>query len=406
MKDQKEVIVNLSFYNKSTRPTIFIINRLSGPQFGDQCLAYLYKIFNPIQIIDLIDEGLVILDLFLEVKNLQVVIAGGDGTIASISDHIIEKKPKDNEIKIIPMPLGTGNDMSRTCGWGSEVSSKQTLINFLTQLESNNALTYIDRWKVTIEVFEKQLDVGNGKKTIDYMYLYMGLGLDAKCVYFFNYYRKKFPQMFKSRIGNKFIYTNIGASDLPPFLKTHNFKRNVSIYANNSETKLPLPEPECIIFQNVDYWGGGCHDLWDNHSADNPEIDTPSNFDHSNSKKSENRVRLDSFNEGDLIRDRFKKRERIMSLDVENLESSNDFVKQNHSDKKLEVVGFRSSLHIGRTHINMDKPNRIGQASCYCIEGKTDKNSLYMHIDGEARKIKGAYRIKVRHADQVPFGTC
>ena len=66
MKDKSPVTVSLRLVgNKEKRfPTIFIINRLSGPQFGDKALEFLYQYFNPIQIIDLIDEGLHVLDLF------------------------------------------------------------------------------------------------------------------------------------------------------------------------------------------------------------------------------------------------------------------------------------------------------------------------------------------------------
>ena len=61
MVDKTKVHVDVKLDPKSSskrRPTIFIINRLSGPQFGDAALEYLYLYFNPIQVIDLIDEGL------------------------------------------------------------------------------------------------------------------------------------------------------------------------------------------------------------------------------------------------------------------------------------------------------------------------------------------------------------
>jgi hypothetical protein len=127
MVDKTKVHVDVKIDSKSSskrRPTIFIINRLSGPQFGDTALEYLYLYFNPIQVIDLIDEGLGVLDLFLHVKNLQVVVGGGDGTIASIATHIISKKPKENDVRVVPMPFGTGNDLSCACGWGKEVSTQ------------------------------------------------------------------------------------------------------------------------------------------------------------------------------------------------------------------------------------------------------------------------------------------
>lgn len=46
------------------------------------------------------------------------------------------------------------------------------------------------------------------------MYNYFSIGLDAKYCLEFHNLRAKKPHLFKSRIGNKFIYTNMGIGDL------------------------------------------------------------------------------------------------------------------------------------------------------------------------------------------------
>lgn len=45
------------------------------------------------------------------------------------------------------------------------------------------------------------------------MYNYFGIGLDAKFCNDFHNLRNRNPRLFKSRIGNKFIYGHMGLND-------------------------------------------------------------------------------------------------------------------------------------------------------------------------------------------------
>jgi diacylglycerol kinase (ATP) len=59
------------------------------------------------------------LKLFVKVPNIFFVIAGGDGTICSVLNYIktIPEWSMVNPPAAI-LPLGTGNDLSRSLGWG------------------------------------------------------------------------------------------------------------------------------------------------------------------------------------------------------------------------------------------------------------------------------------------------
>lgn len=46
------------------------------------------------------------------------------------------------------------------------------------------------------------------------MFNYCSLGLDAKMCMGFHELRKTHPHLFKSQVGNKFIYTKLGANHL------------------------------------------------------------------------------------------------------------------------------------------------------------------------------------------------
>lgn len=74
-----------------------------------------YRYLNPIQVIDLIEEGLDRLKLFMHLTIL-IAVCGGDGTVTSVLNYIKDdiSNWKDNKIPPVAiLPLGTGNDLSR-----------------------------------------------------------------------------------------------------------------------------------------------------------------------------------------------------------------------------------------------------------------------------------------------------
>jgi len=93
-----------------------------------------YSLLNPIQVIDLIDEGLDRLKIFTDVANLQLVVGGGDGTVASVMNYL-----KSGEIKkwayknppVAVLPLGTGNDLGRCLGWGGGSEGAERVFSYL-----------------------------------------------------------------------------------------------------------------------------------------------------------------------------------------------------------------------------------------------------------------------------------
>lgn len=55
-------------------------------------LSVLIKIkisyLNPIQVINIIDDGLERLKVFSKLKDIKIIVAGGDGTIGSVLNYI------------------------------------------------------------------------------------------------------------------------------------------------------------------------------------------------------------------------------------------------------------------------------------------------------------------------------
>ena len=93
------------------------------------------------------DEGLSKLNLFLKLEKIKILVAGGDGTISTVIDHIKKNIPewKHKMPGIAILPLGTGNDLSRSLGWGGSIEDDD-LIKHLKMVQKNTILVELDRW--------------------------------------------------------------------------------------------------------------------------------------------------------------------------------------------------------------------------------------------------------------------
>lgn len=112
-KDTSDIKIALADEDKT--PIIAIVNKSSGGQVGVDILQSFYRYLNPIQVIDLLEEGLDKLKLFKNLKRIKIIVGGGDGTIGSVLTYMSEPQfLEDFKVKanLGVLPLGTGNDLS------------------------------------------------------------------------------------------------------------------------------------------------------------------------------------------------------------------------------------------------------------------------------------------------------
>ena len=115
------------------------------------------------------------------------------------------------------IPIGTGNDFSRSLGWGTETVrvSKQNFkdLSNLVKKWMNATIGFYDMWDVTVETFEggqiydvkNQQEIAREQTSFKKMFSnYVGLGLDARVVYTVE--RHRTPNAFL----NKVVYALIG----------------------------------------------------------------------------------------------------------------------------------------------------------------------------------------------------
>ncbi len=83
------------------------------------------------------------------------------------------------------------------------------------------------------------------------MYNYCSIGLDAKFCLGFHNMREKYPYLFKSRVGNKFIYGQLGMENLIT-KKNVNLGKNATLICD--DRVVELPDCENLIFLNISSW--------------------------------------------------------------------------------------------------------------------------------------------------------
>lgn len=82
---------------------------------GYYVYIYLYDLFNKTQK----ENGLSnTLNLSKVSKNLNIIICGGDGTVLWVVNEVLRVGVDASAVCFGIIPIGTGNDFSRSLGWG------------------------------------------------------------------------------------------------------------------------------------------------------------------------------------------------------------------------------------------------------------------------------------------------
>ncbi|VFQ87940.1 unnamed protein product [Cuscuta campestris] len=167
-------------------------------------------------------------------EKLKIVVAGGDGTVGWVLGCLGELHALGRE-PIPPtgvIPLGTGNDLSRSFGWGGSFpfNWRSTIKRVLDRVTSA-PLCHLDSWKLLItmpagEKMETPYSLKSAEDlTLDQdqringafpekqsyyqgvFYNYFSIGMDAQVAYGFHHLRNEKPYLAQGPISNKLIYS-------------------------------------------------------------------------------------------------------------------------------------------------------------------------------------------------------
>ncbi len=297
------------------------------------------------------------------------------------------------------LPLGTGNDLSRTLGWGSAYYGKP-IHAIMHKLSCANSVN-MDRWKVTFSPFEdqycqvngnetgrdtseddstdqekgkqridsdfstslkpelfsseeeeeeeKEIKIGIGKEVI--MNNYLSVGFDAEMVLGFHEMRLRNAELFNHVLVNKAWYATFAARNL--IHHTRPIKEVCSVRVDDVyDLKIPS-KVKSMTIMNLPTYGGS--DVWGISNS--------------------------------ILSEQWHSRYGKIYEDV----------RPSISDGKLEIVGMANVAHLGAIRTHICPGFRLAQAHKIDIRLL---EQLPLHIDGEPVLLPPC-KITIRFYDQV-----
>jgi len=351
------------------KPVVVFVNTRSGGQQGMKVLTEMQAYLHISQLVDLQREGPEAALRWWEKTTLRyrILVCGGDGSVGWVLGAL-----EQLDLSYIPplaiLPLGTGNDLARTFGWGGGYTGSSVLP--VLQQVGRAHVELLDRWTVACRSLDDKrpsfLPALPGqqpreRKTLT-MSNYFGIGVDAAVALDFHQMRERRPEWFWSRLVNKLWYFRSGA--MTWMGKTcANIGSKIDVICDGEAVDIPA-SLEGIIILNIPSFGGGT-DLWGR--AEDEETDQ----NDSDSDSTAPSVSSVNWNSGR---------------------------RQSMQDGQLEVVGVHGALQLGASQVGLYKAQRLAQGSSVKV---TNKVVLPMEVDGEPSWFAKDGVIEITHRGQA-----
>ncbi|KAM0930055.1 hypothetical protein ACQ4PT_001141 [Festuca glaucescens] len=373
-------------------PMVVFVNSKSGGRHGPELKLRLHELISEEQVFDLSDVkpsdfiryGLGCLERLAERGdncaknirgNLRIMVAGGDGTVGWVLGCLQEL----NMLKREPVPptgiipLGTGNDLARSFGWGGSFPFgwRSAVKRYLSKAGAA-PIVHLDSWQAVITMPEGQIDElphalkkvepadhlefnkENGiklpEKASSYkgvFYNYLSIGMDAQVAYGFHHLRNEKPYLAQGPVANKMIYAGYSCTQgwfctpctaSPQLRGLRNILRLYIKRANCSDwEQVQMPSSvRSLVILNLKNYSSGRHP-W-----------------------------------GDLKPDYLEKR---------------GFVEAHSDDGLVEIFGLKQGWHASFVLAELINAKHIAQAAAIKLEmrgGEWDR--AYVQMDGEPWK--------------------
>lgn len=161
--------------------------------------VFFYDLFNPVDKA----KGLETVKQYQVEYDMRVVICGGDGSVLWVVQELIDKGVDLDQIIFGIIPIGTGNDFSRTIGWTVTTSFSDTNLGGLKGIIKewlNASIRKYDIWDLELDLHEggnirrikNRREVVMEDQHIKRSFSnYFSLGIDARIGYSFDKRRTK-----------------------------------------------------------------------------------------------------------------------------------------------------------------------------------------------------------------------
>nr|GMD80232.1 diacylglycerol kinase 7-like [Ipomoea batatas] len=307
-------------------------------------------------------------------EKLRIVVAGGDGTVGWVLGCLGELHAMGRE-PVPPtgiVPLGTGNDLSRSFGWGGSFPFNwKSAIKRILDRVTSAPLCRLDSWKLVISMpAGEELEAPHSLKSVEDLtldqeleiegplpekqsyyegvfYNYFSIGMDAQVAYGFHHLRNEKPYLAQGPLSNKLIYSGYSCkqgwfftpcSSDPGLRGLKNILRIYVKKVNSSKwDQIPVPSSvRSIVALNLPSYGSG-RNPW-----------------------------------GHLKPDYLEKR---------------GFVEATADDGLLEIFGLKQGWHASMVMVELISAKHIAQASAIRFELRGGEwKEGYMQMDGEPWK--------------------
>ncbi|XP_019056868.1 PREDICTED: diacylglycerol kinase 7 isoform X4 [Tarenaya hassleriana] len=233
-------------------PMVVFINPKSGGRHGPVLKERLQQLMTDEQVFDLTEVkphefvryGLACLETVAANgdecakecrERMRVMVAGGDGTVGWVLGCLgeLHKEGKNRVPPVGIIPLGTGNDLSRSFGWGGSFPfAWRSAVKRTLHRATMAPVARLDSWKIVVSMpsgevvdpphslrptEESAVDQGldNGgdvppkaKSYEGVFYNYFSIGMDAQVAYGFHHLRNDKPYLAQGPVSNKIIYSS------------------------------------------------------------------------------------------------------------------------------------------------------------------------------------------------------
>jgi diacylglycerol kinase (ATP) len=185
----------------AVRELVFVVNPASGDGHGAE-LARLLAARSPAHQVCVLGGDLARFASAALLSGAALIACGGDGTVAATLEAAYQahaRRPDLPAPAVGILPLGTGNDLARACGWPTRTPrGAQALDQALARLRAAGA-GRLDRWVVS------------GPGWTRAWYGYWSVGIDALIVARFHRARLRHPGLIRGRLANRLVYAGLGA---------------------------------------------------------------------------------------------------------------------------------------------------------------------------------------------------